>query len=266
MDESDFSKYYKEYLEIWDAKSFESDNLNLEKKYEEISQIMGQYAKMNNQFITIYNLKKQEAIFMSDNYMDVVGYDCTPEQYKKWSSLYWMRDLPFIQSFFMLQLSYFYISTCQSKLKTENTARSLSWYLHNFQLSPPNSKKRNIGLLCSALEISPSGKMEVILIIDIDLSGLIKDTGTWWFEININEKETFSYHSSEKKFQPKPILSKREKEVLLLIEEGLGTKEIAERLFTSSHTIDKHRKNMLEYTGAKDSSSLINIGRLAKMI
>jgi two-component system nitrate/nitrite response regulator NarL len=42
-----------------------------------------------------------------------------------------------------------------------------------------------------------------------------------------------------------PILTRREKEILILIAEGQTNHLIAEKLFVSPHTIDSHRKNLL---------------------
>ena len=61
-------------------------------------------------------------------------------------------------------------------------------------------------------------------------------------------------------------MSDREREILLLVREGKETKTIAEQLFISPHTVDKHRKNMLEYTGAKDISTLLQICEAGKII
>ncbi len=41
-----------------------------------------------------------------------------------------------------------------------------------------------------------------------------------------------------------PLLTRREKEILVLIADGLTNNEIASRLFLSSHTVDSHRKNL----------------------
>lgn len=259
-------KYYDEYLAIWNAKDYQNDEIDFDKKYEELSIVMEKYAKLNKHFITIYNLKKQKTLFISDNYVEVLGYSISQEQFKRWSAFLWMRDLPIIQSYFMLELSIFYKKTVQPLLKPDGKAKSLTWYMHNFKLSAPNSHQRNIGLTCSALEITPSGKMEVILIVDKDLTSIIKDPECWWFDIRINDEITYSYHYLEKKFVNKSILSDREKEILLLAEKGFETKEIAEKLLISSHTVDKHRKNMLEHTGAKDTSMLIQICRMGKLI
>jgi DNA-binding NarL/FixJ family response regulator len=56
-----------------------------------------------------------------------------------------------------------------------------------------------------------------------------------------------------------PSLTRREKEVLELIAEGLTNQEIAAKLFLTSGTIDSHRKNMLTKFNAKNTAALIKI-------
>jgi DNA-binding NarL/FixJ family response regulator len=55
------------------------------------------------------------------------------------------------------------------------------------------------------------------------------------------------------------VLTKREKEVLELIAEGLTNHEIATKLFLNTTTIDSHRKNMLTKFKAKNTAALIKI-------
>jgi len=54
----------------------------------------------------------------------------------------------------------------------------------------------------------------------------------------------------------KDMLSKREKEVLRMMFEGLTNKEIAEKLFISFETVKSHRKNILQKTGSKNTAAL----------
>ncbi|HYM94700.1 MAG TPA: response regulator transcription factor, partial [Chitinophagaceae bacterium] len=54
------------------------------------------------------------------------------------------------------------------------------------------------------------------------------------------------------------ILSKREKDVLKCIADGLGSKQIASKLSISNNTVNNHRKNMLNKTGCKSSVELLN--------
>jgi DNA-binding NarL/FixJ family response regulator len=56
-----------------------------------------------------------------------------------------------------------------------------------------------------------------------------------------------------------PIITRREKEVLELIAEGLTNNEMAERLFISSSTVDTHRKNLLAKFNARNTASLVKI-------
>ncbi len=54
-----------------------------------------------------------------------------------------------------------------------------------------------------------------------------------------------------------PVITRREKEVLLLIADGLTNAEIAKQLFLSTTTVDTHRKNLLAKFDVKNTASLI---------
>lgn len=66
--------------------------------------------------------------------------------------------------------------------------------------------------------------------------------------------------------KPNNKVSRREKEVLELIAEGLTTNEIAEKLFISMTTVDTHRKNLLLKFETKNTASLIHIATQLKII
>lgn len=54
-----------------------------------------------------------------------------------------------------------------------------------------------------------------------------------------------------------PLITRREKEVLQLIAEGLTNVEISEKLFISTPTVNTHRKSLLEKFGVKNTATLI---------
>jgi len=56
-----------------------------------------------------------------------------------------------------------------------------------------------------------------------------------------------------------PVITRREKEVLMLIAKGLTNKEIADKLFISTTTVDTHRKNLLAKFQVKNTASLISL-------
>ncbi len=57
----------------------------------------------------------------------------------------------------------------------------------------------------------------------------------------------------------RPVITRREKEVLTLIAEGMTNTEIADKLFISSTTVDTHRKNLLTKFEAKNTATLIRM-------
>jgi DNA-binding NarL/FixJ family response regulator len=62
------------------------------------------------------------------------------------------------------------------------------------------------------------------------------------------------------------VITRREKEVLLLITEGLTNAEIAQKLFISVTTVDTHRKNLLAKFDAKNIASLITVAIRMQLI
>lgn len=63
-----------------------------------------------------------------------------------------------------------------------------------------------------------------------------------------------------------PVLTRREKEVLELIAEGMTNNEIATKLFLSSTTVDTHRKNLLSKLSAKNTAELVKLAFFYKII
>lgn len=63
-----------------------------------------------------------------------------------------------------------------------------------------------------------------------------------------------------------PVITRREKEVLELIAEGLTNNEIAQKLFISPSTVDTHRKNLLIKFDAKNTASLIRLAAQHQLI
>ncbi|TCM39496.1 response regulator transcription factor [Kribbella sp. VKM Ac-2568] len=65
---------------------------------------------------------------------------------------------------------------------------------------------------------------------------------------------------------PAQILTVREEEVLKLVAEGHSSKEIAEKLFISAKTVERHRSNMLHKLGLRDRLDLTRYAIRAGLI
>ena len=78
--------------------------------------------------------------------------------------------------------------------------------------------------------------------------------GKLYLSLDINTVDV-----NEQLKKPVPVISTREKEVLILIADGLTNPQIAEKLFISLHTVDSHRKNLLTKFAVNNTASLIKI-------
>lgn len=70
----------------------------------------------------------------------------------------------------------------------------------------------------------------------------------------------------QKKGNTTIVLTRREKEVLELIAEGMTNNVIAQKLFISPTTVDTHRKNLLAKLEAKNTASLIRMAAQLQLI
>ncbi|WP_445455926.1 response regulator [Flavobacterium sp. HNIBRBA15423] len=63
-----------------------------------------------------------------------------------------------------------------------------------------------------------------------------------------------------------PKLSRREKDILILLAEGKSTQEIADKLFISFLTVQTHRRNILNKYEVKNAAELINYALKNKLL
>ncbi len=101
-----------------------------------------------------------------------------------------------------------------------------------------------------------------------DISNLMKGDFYWFRGVYKSSKRTYymTYRSDTNETSKNDILSTREKEILKYLLDGKETDEIAKALFISKITINNHRQNMLNKLGAKDTTALIQLAKLTKLI
>lgn len=135
-------------------------------------------------------------------------------------------------------------------------------------------RKRFPAIKIIALSMSGVGEIVEEMINDADISGyLLKQTGKQELVDAIKK-----VHSGGQYFQPQILdelakqagvrketdaahLTSREKEIIVLLEKNLSSKEIAETLFISVRTVETHRKNILKKT---DTTNLLSLLKWAK--
>lgn len=113
----------------------------------------------------------------------------------------------------------------------------------------------------------PDGFSPLTLILLHDISPYFKSDFFWARATLGDQGEKIAhYHSVGPSSKSHDIISEREKDVLRLIASGKSSRQVADDLFIAQNTVDRHRKNMLARTGAKDTTALLHICRLCGVI
>lgn len=89
---------------------------------------------------------------------------------------------------------------------------------------------------------------------ELTLAIRMVNKGKKYFSAAISEK-MINFMSTQSVSED--VLSNKETEVLVLISEGLTTKEIAAKLFVSTRTIETHRANIIKKLEVKNTAELI---------
>jgi len=81
-----------------------------------------------------------------------------------------------------------------------------------------------------------------------------------------NEKVLEQFTSVSGALNSVPTLTRREKEILSLLIDGLTGPQIAEKLFLSPFTIETHRKNLMQKLNCNSTQQLLKVAREQKII
>jgi DNA-binding NarL/FixJ family response regulator len=97
---------------------------------------------------------------------------------------------------------------------------------------------------------------------EIEEAILCAHEGKLYLSAALQPSDNMGYDPTQKL----PLLTSREKEVLLLIAEGMTNPQIAQQLFISLHTVDSHRKNLLTKFEVNNTAGLIKLAAKYNMI
>ena len=130
---------------------------------------------------------------------------------------------------------------------------------YTFRLSNPDGKYKNFLTQNIALTVT-EGRIHHVLSVftDVTFMNLMPDNRISFIGIN-GEPSYYSLSTDPNNIlQPEKdlSLSVREREIVRGLAEGHGSKQIADILHISTHTVDTHRRNLLKKTGTKNTLEL----------
>lgn len=215
-------KLIAEFEKLFASQEFtQVDDAIIQKHIENFST----FAKATNSAITIFNNVIGETVYSSNNYRNLFGTEenkIHPDDYEA------------VLKSAVIALRYFFIGNkniANHRLIRKYRAKIKGEYRVVIeQLQPLEFDDRgNVWLSFDMVDIAPNQSPPYKVeskILNFKTGDIITPVDDY--------------------FDDKPILSEREIEVLQLIEKGLLSKEISERLCISVHTVNTHRQRILE--------------------
>ena len=239
--------------ELWarqQISSFDVDYGFWNKKRETIRE----FARMSQSCIFTVDVFKERYDFASENFSDLFGYHpASIKTIRKQGDLLEERIHPDDR----VQLTEFQIEHGQFIYSLPPECRND--YQQTFQIRILNSMQQYVNVISrhQVLQKDKNGKAWIIMgVMDISpdqtLSNKVRRT-----VINRKTGEIITAALMPEELQ----LTNREKEVLLLIRQGLLSKEIADRLSISIYTVNNHRKNILAKLNVDNIIEALNMAR-----
>ena len=198
-------------------------------------QFSSDYNGEKNLMISVFGLKRNKLLYCSKSFKEILGYD--RDDMNNGGLTFWYEKIDpaevgnvkaTVKAFLLRSRSHKVPGTLFLSYQMQDIYGQ--WRLINHELSLFHFNKYIIALNF-LYDITPKEEPE-------ELSGA---SGTFPAEVEPS----------------KVSISSREHEVLTLIAEGLSSKQIADVLFISNHTVITHRKNLIEKFRVKNTAQLI---------
>jgi len=214
----------------------------------------------NNVIFALYDHRKASIFYVSDNVERISGYKTST--IINWKGLFLFKGLHYTHYSFAFssirRMPPFYIRQAPEERK------SIQICACGIKAVYANGEIRRVFLKNKTLLLDDKGVVDVSVFFLEDITHLIKGDN-YWYRVSCQTDELVYINQRGKKIFSH-LLSEREKQILLLIEQKKTTKQIADLMYLSTLTIDTHRKNMLSKSGAKDTTALIHICKMANII
>ena len=223
--------------------------------WERNKSMLHQFSKMNRNCTFVVDVYKCRYAYASPNFVDLLGYDA-----HKIATL--ERQGDYLESRIhpddRAQLVALQVTLSQFIYSLPFEQRNNYSNIYSFRIL--NAKQQYIRVTSrhQVLEQDRNGKAWLI-IGNIDISPYQRASETIDCTVlNLKNGEIFSPSLS---LTPSTNLTNREIEVLRLIQKGLLSKEIADKLCISIHTVNIHRQNLLRKLDVQNSIEAIRLGQ-----
>lgn len=255
MKVQDIKNIYKTIFDSYDHPSLET---HIEKIIE-----LDQYLPYSSTFFCLTNTQNYSFEYVSKNLKACLGYEAGIFK-RQGMRHFWSLMHPEDIDCWLNALKELMIYTLEKIPVEQRNKMNYTW---NYRLKNASGTYVNIVQNTTPLELDSEGKPIIGLahytVMHPDIS--LPVTATAKLLNNNNEYETKYFNNFSQKLLNEAI-SNRERDVIRLLALGFSSKDIAEKLVISSHTVDTHRRNILKKLNIKSTGELIGLLKSNKFL
>ena len=235
-----------EYEQVLSSQQFVMDDLNYA-VLENHLPFLRQLDQIGNSAVSVFDLHRREHVFVSEGFVGMLGYDL--EQVEE-------------------QGNAFFDSRIHPEDLEQLLTNGIELLKLVFSLAPETRKDYK---LVNDYRIK-NGRDEYVRVLEQHQALELDSQGNLWLSLSLTDlsperdieqgikSRLFNYKSGDVFHFPVPFeslpdvsLSSREQEILRLVQRGLISKEIADQLYISVHTVNTHRQRILEKLNVNNS-------------
>ena len=212
-------------------------------------------SQVQNSSVIIYDVFKKEYIYVHLDYAEELGYN--PKKGEELGLEYYIslvhpEDFKFVLDTYKKAFSYI----------NELSIREKKDYklIYSYRTKGKEGKYYSVIDQMVVLELDKKGNVWLLMTISDKLPSNFKFKKANRQLLNTKNNKLYLFEDSIK-FKEKAILSAREIEVLGLVSKGYASKIIADKLFLSVHTVNNHRKKILEKIDASNIAEAITYAK-----
>ncbi|MFK7984166.1 MAG: response regulator transcription factor [Saprospiraceae bacterium] len=227
-------------------------------KINEVVKLYKETSFCDNTIVGLVDVSKRSFVYLSDN-VNQLGYSKTA-----------LVGRGILNPFTVIHNSHHSFPFKYLKLQNnflENISKdhiNSKSYFCGVKLLDKKRENRRLFIKTKTLLVDEKNNATLIVCFIEDITHLIKNDAYWLRIQNGNKSAAYVQQRGKKEF--KDVISKKEKEALLLMAKHKSNIEIANELFVSISTVESHRKNMIKRLGAASSGALVHLCKMAHII
>lgn len=240
---------YSETRKIWDTISKDEQLLNLNFNLEVHKKLLDIF-QVGAYYYFVLNVRKSQFELVSPEIQNVLGYDPAEVNLAFFLDLMHPDDRPFFLNFERATGEFFNNISGERifKYKVQN----------DFRIRKADG--RYLRILNQFVVIQHDEEDVRTFVINTDISNLKKENKPMLSFVGMDGEPSYINVDVKNIFKPTTqVFTKREKDILRALANGMSSAQISSTFNISKHTVDSHRKNMLKKTDAKSTNEVIRI-------